>query len=103
MVQAEGVEIGPDAVKICVVDSGYSFEHEDLPKQPAVSGTDNIFYRDEPSLKDISLIGHGTHAAGIIAAVENNEVGVAGVVPRLPPTAFHFTFHGGSHTEVAAI
>jgi len=83
MVQADGVEVGPDAVTICVVDSGYSLGHEDLPKQPVVSGTDNTFYKSDPSMKDTSLVGHGTHAAGIIAATGNNNVGVAGIVPRL--------------------
>lgn len=83
MVQAQGVQSGKDAVKICVVDFGYSLGHQDLPKQPAVSGTDNSFYKADPSLKDTSIIGHGTHAAGIIAAVGNNNVGVAGIVPEL--------------------
>lgn len=83
MVQAEGVEVGPDAVSLCVVDSGYSLGHEDLPKEPAVSGTDNIFYRSEESLRDRSIVGHGSHAAGIIAAIGDNDVGVAGVIPQL--------------------
>jgi serine protease len=84
MVQAEGVQVGRDAVKICVVDSGYSLGHEDLPKDPSVvSGTDNSFYRGEESLKDRSLVGHGSHAAGIIAAIGDNDLGVAGVIPQL--------------------
>lgn len=83
MVQAKGVEPGPEAVKICVVDSGYNLGHEDLPKQPVVSGKDNSFYKNDESLKDTSILGHGTHVTGIIAAIENNDVGVAGVVPRL--------------------
>lgn len=83
MVQAQGVEPGKDAVKICVVDSGYNLGHEDLPREPHVSGTDNSFYKQDFSLKDTSIVGHGTHAAGIIAALENNDVGVAGVIPKL--------------------
>lgn len=82
MVQADGLQPGQGAIKICVVDSGMDLGHEDLPKE-GVSGTDNTFYKDDISLKDTSLVGHGTHAVGIIAAIGDNDVGIAGVVPQL--------------------
>lgn len=76
---------GPDAIKICVVDTGYDLGHKDLPKKTSVDGTDNSFYPNDSSRKDMSILGHGTHVAGIIGALANNDVGVAGAVGKLSP------------------
>lgn len=56
--------------KVCVIDSGYSLHHEDLPFS-GVSGYPNGWDNDG--------CGHGTHVAGTIAAL-NNTVGVVGVI-----------------------
>jgi hypothetical protein len=61
--------------KVCVIDSGYDITHEDLPKATAtgISMVDGIhWYTAEDS-------GHGTHVAGTIAAVGNNDNGVIGI------------------------
>ena len=59
-------------VKVCVVDSGTDL-HEDL-HQASLSGDDSPsgWFKDD--------IGHGTHIAGTIAAVDN-DIGVVGVAP----------------------
>lgn len=79
-VQAEDV---PDANsgsrKVCIIDSGYDRNHEDLPDDPAlvtgVSFVGNRFpwYEDDNG-------GHGTHVAGTIAAIGGNNKGVKGVI-----------------------
>ena len=62
---------------VCIIDSGYELGHEDLPRGDNVSGENNSgsgnWFED--------TCFHGTHVAGTIAALANNEVGVVGVMP----------------------
>jgi subtilisin family serine protease len=60
-------------VKVAVIDTGIDLDHPDLNP---ISGYD--FVNDDPVADDDN--GHGTHVAGIIAAL-NNEIGVVGVAP----------------------
>jgi serine protease len=68
--------------KVCIIDSGFQKQHEDLQDVRisgiALGGTGNAFE---------DRCGHGTHVAGIIAALEN-QVGVIGVMP-----GNHLRFH----------
>jgi subtilisin family serine protease len=65
--------------KICIIDSGVDFSHEDLKDNGANvtgeydSGT-GWWYTDETH--------HGTHVFGTIAAVNNSGTGVVGVNPN---------------------
>jgi subtilisin len=63
------------AVKVAVLDSGIDYTHPDLTAHYA-GGYD--FVNDDANPMDD--FGHGTHVAGIIAAVYNG-VGVVGVAP----------------------
>jgi serine protease len=64
-------------ITIAVVDSGVDLQHEDL-KGKLVTGRNFIEDGSPPQDDD----GHGTHVAGIAAAVVNNGKGVAGVAPK---------------------
>jgi subtilisin family serine protease len=63
-------------VTVAVVDSGVDVDHEDL-RRNVVPGYDFVDHDSDPRDEN----GHGTHVAGIIAAVANNGRGVAGVAP----------------------
>ncbi len=59
--------------KVCIIDSGYSLGHEDLPGTSRVSGHNgNLAWAQDGD-------GHGTHVAGTIAALNNTGIGVVGV------------------------
>ena len=59
--------------KVCIIDSGYSMGHEDLPGTSRVSGYNgNLAWNQDGD-------GHGTHVAGTIAALNNVDTGVVGV------------------------
>lgn len=60
-------------VEVAILDSGVDRSHRDL--KSIVTAYDH----GECSADD--LIGHGTHVAGIVAAMANNGVGISGVAP----------------------
>lgn len=67
---------GNPRIIIGIVDSGVDVTHPDLKGKiiDTYNGADNN--------KDVTdVIGHGTHVAGISAAMTNNGLGVAGVAP----------------------
>ena len=72
--QAWDVTKGSDAVTIAIVDSGIDLGHPDLAGK-IVAGWDYVDSDSVPQDEN----GHGTHVAGIAAAMTNNGVGVAGM------------------------
>lgn len=68
------VTTGSNSVVIAIVDTGVDMAHQDLAGK-IVPGYD--FVNNDNNADDDN--GHGTHCAGIAAAVTNNARGVAGV------------------------
>ncbi|MBI2849437.1 MAG: S8 family peptidase [Chloroflexi bacterium] len=64
-------------VKIAVIDSGIDYNHPDLAANYA-GGYDFVNDDDDPMDDN----GHGTHVAGVIAAIDD-DVGVVGVAPEV--------------------
>ena len=71
---AWSVTRGSSAITIAVVDSGVSRSHPDLQGK-LLQGHDFLDGDDNPE----DEIGHGTAIAGIVAAIGDNSVGIAGV------------------------
>lgn len=69
----ENYTTGSDKVIVSVVDGGVDQNHEDL-KDNLIGGRNFISGTDR-----ITADEHGTHVAGTIAAVNNNNIGVCGI------------------------
>jgi thermitase len=67
--------MGNKSVLVAVVDTGIDYNHPDLAANYVPLGFNWVSDNSDP--KDD--FGHGTHCAGIIAAVSNNGVGIAGM------------------------
>ena len=62
------------SANVCEIDTGVDYLHKDLASK-VIKGYD--FISDDADPMDDN--GHGTHVAGVIAAVKNNSEGIAGV------------------------
>jgi len=71
--QAWEVTTGSNSIKIAIVDTGVDLDHPDLANK-VIS---NINFSNSATTDDV--YGHGTHVAGIAAAITNNGIGVAGL------------------------
>jgi serine protease len=80
LVQANQVSTSAAASqKICIIDSGYSQQHEDL--KDASTGDITSTLTSGTGTWDKDSCGHGSHVAGTISAIAGNGVGVVGVIP----------------------
>jgi parallel beta-helix repeat protein len=68
-------QAGDPSVLVAVIDTGVDWGHPDLTANYVSLGYDWV--NDDPDPRDDH--GHGTHCAGIIAAVMNNRIGIAGM------------------------
>ncbi len=75
--EAWNVTMGSSDVTVAVIDTGVCEDHEDLKGQVK----DTVYVDDKENLIDSA--GHGTHVAGIIAMKANNNVGGAGIAPKV--------------------
>jgi thermitase len=90
--EAWDITRGTAAIKVAVVDTGVDCGHPDLQGQCAAQ----VNYVDSNSGPIQDDNGHGTHVAGIIAAVMNNRIGVAGVAPGVKLVALKALDSSGS-------
>lgn len=87
-------------VNVAIIDTGIDYTHPDLAGN-YIGGYDFVNTDSDP----IDDKGHGTHCAGIIAAVDN-EIGVIGVAPAANLYALKIldnTGSGSSSNLIAAI
>ena len=77
--QAWSRETGSESVTIAIIDTGVDTRHEDL-RGRFVPGCNFVDKNDDPNPpRPTGGAAHGTHVAGIAAAIGNNGRGVAGV------------------------
>lgn len=83
-------------VNVAVIDTGIDTNHPDLN----VVGGENFVFRGKDTFDDGN--GHGTHVAGTIAAIDNNQ-GVIGVVPGANLYSVRVLDNSGSGTYSGVI
>ena len=71
------ISLGKDVI-IALVDSGVDLDHEDLVDNILPDGWD--FGNDDDDPND--EYGHGTQVCGVIAAIQNNNLGISGIAPE---------------------
>lgn len=82
MVQADLVSsTNEDAMKVCIIDSGYSQQHIDLRDDDASDAITQKTSDGGSGTWDQDSCGHGTHVAGTVMATADNDTGVIGVLP----------------------
>ncbi|MNX10865.1 Thermophilic serine proteinase precursor [compost metagenome] len=83
---------GDRKIVVAVIDSGVDAGHKDLKANLTSNGYDAYNSRQGTKYADTNTVsrfggpftsfGHGTHVAGIIGAVANNDKGIVGVAPN---------------------
>lgn len=91
--EAWDVTQGSSDVTVAIVDTGVDYTHPDL-EEKVVKGKDFIDNDDDPMDENM----HGTHCAGIAAALTNNGVGIAGMAPEVTILAERVLDANGSGT-----
>ena len=82
-----------NGIKIAIVDEGVELTHQDL-----AANIYHLSYDTETGTSPSQVYGdHGTHCAGIAAAVRNNGIQIAGVAPdaKIMPTSTDFSSSKG--------
>jgi thermitase len=71
--QAWDITTGSPTITIAILDTGVDLDHPDLASKIVRT----VNFSSSPTVGDVR--GHGTHVAGIAAAITNNGIGVAGL------------------------
>lgn len=99
-VPAWAVQKGKKNILVAIVDTGMDCGHPDIAANVDTSKTFSAYNDDGCTDKQ----GHGTHVGGTVAAVTDNQIGVAGVAPdvTLMSAKVLSDSGSGSYASVAA-
>ena len=121
ILKAWEITTGNKKIKIAVIDTGIDYNHPDLINNmwvntvekkgiPGVDDDHNGFVDDlhgyDFAYKDNDPMdgnGHGTHCAGIIGAVHNNNLGGVGVMDKVELVALKFLADTASGSNLDAV
>lgn len=93
--EAWNMTIGDKAPIVCVIDGGIDYNHADLRDNIHPLKGWNVMTQNYDPMDES---GHGTHTAGIIGAVGNNGIGIAGVMWKAQLLACKFLDSTGAGT-----
>jgi subtilisin family serine protease len=102
--EAWNVERGDPAVALAIIDTGVDLDHQDIQNNilPRPANEDWDFADPDliPEAGPLSWENHGTHCAGIAAAVDNNA-GIVGLAPGCSILPIRIDLHGGAYQNRA--
>ncbi|HXV97403.1 MAG TPA: S8 family serine peptidase, partial [Anaerolineae bacterium] len=101
--EAWDIHTGNSSVIIAMIDTGVDLDHPDLAAK-ITSGSEAGYNYIFPGLPPNDDNGHGTHVAGIAAALSNNDQGIAGVSwgARIMPIKVLSASGAGSIADLSA-
>jgi MYXO-CTERM domain-containing protein len=99
--RAWALTTGDPSVVIGVVDDGCDLAHPDLAAK-LEQGRDVIDNDDDPSFEAGSGNEHGTACAGLVAAITDNGVGVAGTCPECRARCVRLIANDGMGVPISA-
>ena len=82
--QASSITSGDENIVIAVFDWGVDLSHPDLNIYPLSYNTRDTLFPSQICYDTQQTSYHGTACAGIISAISNNELGIAGIAPNCP-------------------
>ena len=100
--------VGSTAAVVAILDTGVDLRHQDLAPNLARDGAGGVVGFDfvNADAEPADDNGHGTHVAGIVGAVGNNALGVAGVcwtTRLLPVKVLDAAGRGNTAAAIAAL
>ncbi len=84
-------------IKVAVFDEGYELNHPDLLQNNFGLGYDT----DSGTSPSVVWGPHGTACAGIVGAVQNNNIGISGVAPRTGMMSISIRFSSTNYNKLA--
>jgi len=97
--QAWDYTLGSSSIEIGVFDTGIDSTHPDFQSAGHLLAGYDGYYNTNSVPRDSG--SHGTCTAGLIGAVTNNSVGIAGIAPNCKLMAFRIFNASGSATNAA--
>jgi thermitase len=73
------ITTGSPSIKVAVIDDGGG-AHPDLPSERIAAGYDHVAFDSDPSPEGNEA--QGLAIAGVIAATQNNQIGISGIAPK---------------------